>query len=169
MNDVEEWKWIVGYESTYQVSSFGRIKSVERMVPHKRSVLKSIRHKILAFSNSRGYLAVSLFRDGKKKTILVHRIVAKHFVENPNNLPEVNHKDLDKRNNKASNLEWCTERENTYHAINNGVRPSSRLTPEKAELILANIGKMTSKQMCVKFDVSSWGVQSVRSGRYKPI
>ena len=59
-----------------------------------------------------GYFAVQLCKNGKRKSFLVHRIVAEHFINNPNNLPEINHKDENKANNTVNNLEWCTRKYN---------------------------------------------------------
>jgi len=71
--------------------------------------------------NKDGYYTISIRKGGKKRTILIHRIVAKAFVENPHNKPCVNHKDGNKLNNHASNLEWCTIAENNRHAHKNGL------------------------------------------------
>ena len=96
----EEWRDIEGYEGLYQVSNLGRVKSLN----YNRT--KS--EKILKTAMRRGYLGVTLFKDGKPKTFMVHRLVAMMFINNPEKLPVVNHKDEDKLNNNADNLEWCT-------------------------------------------------------------
>ena len=107
MADIEKWKDIVGFEDCYSVSSFGRIYS-------KRS------EKILKTGNDAyGYPRVTL-RIGKfnKKTFKVHRLVAEAFIDNPKKLPQVNHKDENKKNNKVGNLEWCTP----FYNVNYGSR-----------------------------------------------
>lgn len=96
----EEWKAVVGYEGLYEISSFGRVRSVPRKGTNGGIIRPS-------FSNS-GYLQTHLFKNGKEKTFQVHRLVATHFIENVNNLPEVNHKDENKTNNCVWNLEFCT-------------------------------------------------------------
>jgi hypothetical protein len=97
----EIWIDIPGYEGLYQVSNTGKIKSFSKNAPPSGRVLKT--------STSRGYVWVRLFDKNKKyKNILVHRVVAKAFVPNPNNYKEVNHKDENKQNNNADNLEWCS-------------------------------------------------------------
>lgn len=97
----EVWKDIPGYEGLYQVSSLGRVKSLN--YNHEGY------QKILSFKKERnGYLRVGLFREGRQKLFSVHRLVATVFIPNPNNLPQVNHKDEDKTNNRADNLEWCS-------------------------------------------------------------
>lgn len=104
MDDHEIWKDILGYEGLYQVSSLGRVKSVERY----DSIGRKIKEKILKIQlNKDGYSKITLGNGQDKKTFLVHRLVAIHFVQNPLNLPEVNHKDVDIKNNQANNLEWC--------------------------------------------------------------
>lgn len=69
-----------------------------------------------------GYLHVYLYNNGKRTTANIHRLVAEAFIPNPNNLPQINHKDTNKQNNHIDNLEWCTAKENTQHAIKNGLR-----------------------------------------------
>lgn len=108
--NMEKWKEIKGYESLYQISSSGRVKSLYRVdrlgrVYNERILTPEITKK--------GYLRVSLGnrKDGFKK-IMVHRLVAAAFIPNPDNLPQVNHKDENKSNNHVNNLEWC---DNTYN------------------------------------------------------
>ena len=94
---VEIWKDIRDYENLYQGSNLGRVKSIKF---GKERILKT-------FKNKDGYLQVGLWKNNKRKIFLVHRLVAQAFLDNPNNLPEVNHKDENKLNNVVSNLEWC--------------------------------------------------------------
>ena len=105
--NAEQWKDVEGYEGLYQISSYGRVRSLPRKGTDGRTIRDSL-------GNS-GYLQTHLCKNGKSKTIMVHRLVARHFVENPDNLPEVNHIDEDKTNNHASNLEWCTRIQNVKH------------------------------------------------------
>lgn len=105
----EIWKDIEGYEGKYQVSNLGRIKSLER----KNSRGNQIREKILKLIYDKdGYLLVNLYKNSKKKTYKVHRLVALAHIPNPNNYPQVNHKDENPSNNHISNLEWCTNKYN---------------------------------------------------------
>ena len=101
----EYWKPIVGYEGLYMVSNWGRVKSMNYRHSGKERILKPV-------TNSSGYLLVKLCKDGKVKTFTVHRLVAEHFIPNPNNYKEVNHKDENKTNNVVSNLEWCDRKYN---------------------------------------------------------
>jgi hypothetical protein len=123
----EIWKWIDGYINMYQVSNLGRVRSVDRDVycevsPNK---LQHIFGKVLKQGTShKGYPIVYLSKDGKQKTITVHRLVAEAFIENPLSLPQVNHKDGCKTNNYVNNLEWCDNSYNQKHAYANGMQPS---------------------------------------------
>lgn len=101
----EEWKDIEGYEGLYQVSNLGRIKSLARVIIRSDSKPNPINEKILKYGMNRGYCAVVLCKDGKKKMYKVHRLVAMAFLSNHYNLPEVNHKDENKKNNCVDNLE----------------------------------------------------------------
>lgn len=108
MNIKEIWKPISGFEGLYEVSNLGRIKSI---------IFK--KHKIMKpQKNNCGYLIAHLRKNNRLYQLLVHRIVAKTFIANPDNLPEVNHLDESKTNNAAANLEWCTHAYN----INYGTR-----------------------------------------------
>lgn len=117
MYEIEEWKPIEGYENYYEISNYGRIKSL----PHKwvgfgKNINCKTKSKIrITKTNKTGYEQVVLFKNGTSKTFLVHRLVAMAFIPNPDNLPCVNHKDCIKTNNFVSNLEWCSyEYNNTY-------------------------------------------------------
>ena len=110
---MEEWKDIEGYEGIYQVSNLGRVKSL-------RDNFHRPREKILNPVNDKlGYNIVCLHKDGKHKNYKIHRLVAIHFIENPNNYPQVNHKDENKTNNTVDNLEWCTSEYNNNYGTRN--------------------------------------------------
>lgn len=106
----EIWKDIVGFEGYYQISNYGRLKSFKK--------IKSGR--ILSNVNNLGwYFNVVLRKKGIKtmKSVKIHRLVAEHFIPNPDGKKYINHKDGNKQNNHVSNLEWCTQAENVKHAI----------------------------------------------------
>ena len=95
--DYEEFRDIDNYEGLYKISNFGRVYSVKR-----NKFLKPCKE------NNKGYLVVILCKDDKPKKYKIHRLVAQAFIPNPSNLPQINHKDENKANNRVENLEWCT-------------------------------------------------------------
>ena len=118
--DKEIWKDIVGYEGLYQVSNLGRVKSLKRRVYAGRGKMRWQYERILSDKkeNGNGYKIVNLFKNGKGKNKYIHRLVAESFLENPNNLPQINHKDENKSNNCVNNLEYCTCQYNcTYNNL----------------------------------------------------
>lgn len=119
---MEIWKDIKGFEGYYQVSDLGRIRSLDRYVNNSISgkrLLRGMVMKIYTFPRT-GYCLVTLKNCGAK-TIFIHRLVAEAFIPNPDNKPEINHKDGDKTNNQASNLEWSTRQENIDHSWETGL------------------------------------------------
>lgn len=112
---MEVWKNIKEYEDNYQISNYGRVKSLQRTLKTKRHEY-TIQEKILSIKiNPLGYCRVGLYKDSSRKWFSIHRLVALHFLDNPENLPEVNHIDNNKQNNIYTNLEWCTRSENVIH------------------------------------------------------
>lgn len=112
-SDMEEkWKDISGYERLYEVSNLGRVRSKDRIVFGGRINRLAPGCELNPRRNSCGYLRVQLCKYGIKKWFFVHRLVAEAFVSNPEDLPQVNHRDEDKKNNRADNLEWVTASDN---------------------------------------------------------
>ncbi len=99
--DGEIWIDVEGYEGLYKISNFGRVLSIK--------TLMSI------YINSRGYKSVRLHKEGKQKNFTLHRLLANHFIPNPQNLPEVDHKNRDKLDNSLENLRWCSRIENSLN------------------------------------------------------
>ncbi len=117
---MEIWQDIPGYESIYQASTIGNIKSLARKDRHgyfrKEKILKPTNQ------TSRKYLRVTLRKNNIRKHWSVHRLVLMTFIPNINNKPEVNHKDGNIQNNCIENLEWCTRQENLIHAVKTNLR-----------------------------------------------
>ena len=122
----EIWRPIEGYEGLYEVSNTGQIRSLDMYLKCKGKSYRLQKGKVLSPSkNTDGYLQVGLCCNGKYKKCLVHRLVAQVFLPNPDNLPEVNHLDEDKTNNRVENLEWCDRKYNlNYGSRQDKVRES---------------------------------------------
>ena len=116
-NIVEEWRNIEGYESAYQVSNVGRVRS-----------FKSGQWKILKPTYVKGYLQIGLSRNSKCHKYALHILVAKAFIPNPQNKSLVHHKDNNPMNCQKNNLEWATPSENTQHAFDNNFTRVNRGT-----------------------------------------
>lgn len=120
MNEQEVWKQIPGYEGIYQASTDGRIKSVERKIQRCDGVEQVLKERILSPAlNASGYYNVCLRKNGKAKSYLVSRLIAMTFISNPCSLPEVNHKNEIKTDNRVENLEWIGRKENCNFGTRN--------------------------------------------------
>lgn len=114
----EIWKDIQGYEGLYQVSNLGRVRSLDRVIQYKNGSKHLHKGNILPQRKRRrnsNYLSVSLYKNDIGKTCVVHRFVAIAFIPNPENKPQVNHKDENPENNCVENLEWVTSYENMHY------------------------------------------------------
>ena len=114
-----EWRSIKGYEGLYEVSDSGQVRSVDRITTGNRQ--RKIRGRILKQGlSTTGYCICFLSKEGMQKTKKVHRLVAEAFLEKEEGKNIINHKDLNPKNNDASNLEWCTQSYNIRHCIQKG-------------------------------------------------
>ena len=105
----EIWKDIEGYEGYYQISTFGNVRSFHFKNP-----------KLLKLRNINGYKFVCLCINQRRRTVPIHRLVAKAFIPNPKNKPNINHINFIRNDNSIFNLEWCTQKENVMHSYKNG-------------------------------------------------
>lgn len=156
----EIWKEVKGFEN-YLVSNLGNVKT-------KAGRLKAINY------GSCGYGYLELWSKNKSKHFRVHRLVAQHFLDNSDNLPQVNHKDGDKKNNKLSNLEWCSAKENIRHAIDNDLSSikygsrnlASKLKEEDVLFIRANAKTThTVRELSKMFKVSTTNIYNILANK----
>ncbi len=141
MNEI--WKDIKGYESVYQVNNYGQVRSLDRydsLGRFKPGVILS------ESDNGNGYKKVQLYKNGSHKIFYIHRLVAEAFIANPDNLPQVNHKDEDKSNNCVDNLEWCTNEYNSNYGNHNLKLSEAHKNKVLSEEHKQNIGKATKER-----------------------
>ena len=168
----EIWKDIEEYEGKYEVSNLGRVKSLAYIKTH--SVNKKsrfiVKEKILKIRlNKYGYVKIILSK-GNKKTFLVHRLVAKAFVKNVDNKPDINHLNGIKIDNRVENLEWVTKSENTIHAFKTGLlkglkgedNPASKLLEEDIIIIRKLRGIKPQPKIAKMFGISQSHVSDIQ-------
>ena len=137
MNINEQWRPVKGYEGLYEVSSLGRVKSLN----YNRTGVE----KILKPGMTSGYLQVGLYKDGEVKHFYVHRLVAEAFLPNPEGLTEVNHKDENKENNVVGNIEWASRLYNNNYGTRNKRAAAANSKPVEASRF------SDFREICLKF------------------
>ena len=164
MENIEIWKDVENYEGFYQVSNLGRVRSLERDVYCQNGIVHHLKEKVLVQNlDKQGYAYVSLCLNGKMKTIKTHRLVALAFIPNPENKPQVNHKDEVKTNNVVDNLEWCSAQENVNYgtgiarAVQN--RKSQKLGnhPNAKPVFCVELNKKFDCAKRVEEELGIWG------------
>jgi hypothetical protein len=187
---MEKWKEIPGFEGYYEASDLGRIRRMKNKTIYKDGRIAHFSETILnPGKNKKGYLVVYLSIKSKKHTITVHKLIAKTFIENPENKKTVNHKDLNKENNHIKNLEWATNLENMQHAFENGVfksrdkktiknlgvysnglrgekNPSSKVNLDIVKEIKSLKGIMSGKRIAELYNVSESTVSAILNNKY---
>ena len=118
----EVWKDVKGFEGLYQVSNLGRVRSLDRMKNNRLFRGRVLRQP----KDNDGYCLVTLCDGKRSKTGKVHRLVAFAFIPNPDNLPEINHIDENKENNRADNLEWCSTKYNLTYGSRKGMMAGTK-------------------------------------------
>lgn len=124
------WLPVIGYERLYEVSSDGRVRSLNYR--GTKGKVEEINQELC-----KGYLQVKLYKEKVRQGEYVHRLVSKAFISNPNNLPQVNHIDEDKTNNKVSNLEWSSVKDNSNHGTRNQRRSAKLLNGVLSKSVIA--------------------------------
>jgi hypothetical protein len=164
----EIWKSVEGFENLYEVSNLGNVRRLDAITSNghfwKGRVLK-LRHA------SNGYITIGLYENGKGHERRVHRLVATAFIPNPKNLPVVNHKDGNKKNNNVDNLEWTTKIENERHSVKIGTTPvgsqthSAKLNEENIlEIFSMRESGMKQAQIARHFNVNPSRISRILSG-----
>lgn len=167
----EKWVDVVGYEGAYEVSSLGRIRTVERKAKVAHG-FRTVPAKILKpRPHHGGYYCVTFCVGHKRKYQTFHRAVAEAFIPNPSGLPEINHINGDKKDNRVENLEWCTRRQNAAHASIIGLLPTgedhphARHTRDQALMVAgALLCGVPQSQIMHSLGVSRSLVESISSG-----
>lgn len=151
---IEIWKPI--FNNQYYVSNIGRVKSIKG-------------NKILKLQLREGYFRIGLHSNSVSKYFSVHRLVAQTFIPNPDNKPEVNHIDGDKKNNNTNNLEWVTSKENTRHAIDVLNFKPKLYKPKKVSVACINTGeKYESATVAARnFGLTASAILKCCNGKYK--
>jgi len=160
----EIWLPIKGFEDYYEVSNLGRFRSKDRVLIRSTGVQQKCKGKILKNNYyTNGYVQLILYVEKQRFNFIAHRVVADHFIPNPDNLPIINHLDLIKWNNRVVNLEWCTKSENGLHAVINGcflnveklkggVHPNAKISDDEALYIKQNFIKRDFKNNTKLYD-----------------
>lgn len=180
--NTEKWLPVVCYESLYEVSNFGRVRSLDHQVKKKNGVVEQKRGTVLRPQLAgKGYFYVTLYYSGIKKQVAVHRLVAMAFIGADNGM-HVNHIDLDKTNNIVENLEWVTRSGNAQHAksagryilqhaggrtlARNNPRIAKKLTLNQVEEIkrLAASGNYKQKDIASQFGITQAVVSKINRG-----
>jgi len=174
MEEKEIWREVKGFESFYEVSSNGRVRSIDRYVNHyKGGVSLRIGVVLTQRLNGRGYLGVILKKNGLPKSKVTHRLIAESFIDNKKNKPYINHINGVKTDNRICNLEWCTGSENTNHAYRTGLievvsgskRYNSKLTESEVLDMRLNKGSLNYNELSVKYGVSRHLVSGIINRR----
>lgn len=162
---MEVWKKVEGFEN-YEISNLGRLKGLE-VITKFGCGFKKYPERICNFwHDKKGYEYYTFFVNGKNRHKLIHRLVAKAFILNPDNKPQVNHINGIKSDNRLENIEWCTAKENLEHAVLNGLNIKHGIHNYQSKLSLKDVehirnSNLTQKELSIKFNISQTGVSRI--------
>ena len=168
-NEIELWKSLPGVTGV-EVSTFGNIRTLDRAVSSESRTRFTKGRILKQYDNGRGYLIASITIDGKWTMKAVHRLIAKTFIPNPDNLPEVNHKNCDRHDNRVSNLEWCSHSYNIQYREKFGISNAEVLGHPVFAINLATmeVSRFRSQREASRvLGINSGSVNAVISGKRK--
>lgn len=176
--EIEVWRNVIGWEGIYQISNFGRIKAIERfliknrrggknkMAVYQVEVLRTIK------TNRKGYKTISLWKEGFVKHFTTHRLVAIHYIANPNKYPQVLHKDDNPANPRWGNLFWGTQSQNIQDSVSKGrwrIGAKNNKTKLLAEQVVEIKKLILSGRSCYglgkQYNMSKYAILSIKNGR----
>lgn len=162
-NNIEVWKTIRGSNGAYEISNFGKVRSVARTTLVKNRYggenYRSLKgNEIKAIDNGNGYLYVSLYTNGKRNNFYIHRLVAEHFCKKNGENDVVNHKDYNKTNNRAENLEWCSQKQNIDHSRERMKHPKKRSKPTNTGQKYISFSKPRGRRQFYRVYINALGV-----------
>lgn len=169
----ETWIDVKGYESFYQVSDMGNVRSKDRTVACRRLGTKNLKSRPLkATVDAVGYCKVTLQDQGRNVVWKVHRLVAEHFIDKVEGKEIINHIDNNRTNNQVSNLEWCTPKENTSHMHSQGrnysasgeANPACKLSDIHIEQIMNLKGMLSQSEIARMYGVSRQHISKIHNG-----
>jgi len=166
----ETWKPIQNYENLYKISNIGRVMSLIKRWPSRKNYI--LKHN----KTTTGYHQVHLYKNKKRKSFLVHRLVAIAFLSNCPVGYETNHKDGNKDNNKIENLEWITSSENNQHSYKMGLRqkpnisgeanPNAKLSKQEVVEIRALKGSISQRKLAERYKVARTTIQWIHQNKH---
>jgi hypothetical protein len=168
----EIWRDVFDFEGLYQVSNYGRVKSLARFVNHWRGK-RFVKERILKpIDDGNGYFIVRLCKNNKGHNKFIHQLVAIAFIENPENKSQVNHVWGDKKDNRVSSLEWSTSVENNEHAYRTGLinntgenNGQAKLTESQVKKIKELRGILTQKEIAKTFNLSQGHISNIQNNK----
>lgn len=177
MNDIEIWKDIPEFEGLYQISNYGKVKSLDRYIEDSFNGKRFRKGKYLSpGNNGTGYLFINLWKNNKQHRFYIHRLVCLLFKEDYDIKLDINHKDGIKKNNHHSNLECVTPSENMYHSYNNNLHKSgenhvnSKLLNSDIETIIEMLSNNIPQNIIAnKFNVSQQLISNINTNKRKNV